>query len=816
MAAYPKLPNYTQGTQIWADHDLKSVYTSIGKTGFKNYDGLDKASGRAVYTRDVFLPGMLFGVWLTCPYAHAQITDMDTKDAEALPGVRYVLTYKDPEIKGVANSAFMLPVWMLGDTQYYSGGPIGAVIVADTEQIARDALKLLKVTWKELPFTIDVETSAAKDAPAAVEGTANDSIGGGFGPGGPTVFGDITAGFAASDKTFNCDEKRMTISGVGAEPQSCVVKWDGTGNFEFWHHTQVPNSHRAKIASYFKIPKSHVFAHQPYNGHLGGHFQWMMYDSWTIPLIGGILARRLQRPVKMMYDRKDDFTASAPSTHAFHAKVGIKNDGTIQAVQATNYLSIMGFSSWQHLKENTNIKNYTVEAHNVLSNVPHPGPMRCEQTNNVGFWALIQNHAATEAGVDPTVLAPKMDGYNGEEMAVEVAEYKKDHGFPARDSLAEVITKGKQVFGWTAKWHAPKARQLANGRWHGVGTFWGHSWQDASGDGGTAIFFNQDGSVSVMCQIADNGVNQRSTMTQIILEELGVTADQIEWLNNGQETVNFNCGPGSGSQSLCCTGYAFKYAARVARAAILDFVCHDFQYTSGFGEGDGPFLQKAFFPGLTADALDLQNNVIFEKAHPDNKHTLAEVCVNTTFGGHNAGQSNMGPGVMAWQYVSQPALADSYSNYDHHFLGRAFYFLEVEVDTETGEVFPTSVVPVIDVGKVINPEGCLGQMYGASYMGWGRAVDEEQIFDTATGVLLNCNLYDYKVPCIKDLPPASLNMQTVETGIGFGPWGAIGVGEHTATCLWTCLAPAIYNAIGVWVDDYPITPAKVLKALGKA
>jgi xanthine dehydrogenase molybdenum-binding subunit len=222
------------------------------------------------------------------------------------------------------------------------------------------------------------------------------------------------------------------------------------------------------------------------------------------------------------------------------------------------------------------------------------------------------------------------------------------------------------------------------------------------------------------------------------------------------------------------------------------------------------------FPGKTADDLELKDDIVFEKANPDNQFHLSEVCQHTTFGAHNAGQSDMGPGVFAWQYISQPAKADTYSNYKHYWLARNFYFLEVEVDTETGEVFPTSVMPVIDVGKVISPEGCLGQMYGACYMGWGRALTEEYVWDTLTGVHLNCNLYDYKLSTIKDLPPAALDMQTVETGVGFGPYGAVGVGEHTATCIWCCLAPAIYNATGVWVDNYPITPFKVLKALGKA
>jgi CO/xanthine dehydrogenase Mo-binding subunit len=817
MAGKPTLPGYTQGTQIWADQDRKPLdeYTSIGKTGFIRKDGMDKVSGTAVYTRDVFLPGMLYGVWLTNPYAHAKITAIDTTDAENYPGVRYVLTYEDPEIKDKLNSGGFLPVWMLGSLGYYSGEPIGAVIVADTEQIAREALRELKVTWEEEDFITDIEEGAQSGAPLAVDGTeTNEQM---MGPGTPTVSGDPDAAFAAADVIEEWSSHKLPISGAGAEPVSCVAKWDhGTGHLEIWHHTQVPNSHRAKLAAYFGIPRSDVIVHQPYNGHLGGHFQWVMYDCWTMPLLGAMLSRRLGRPVKMMYDRKDDYTASDPSFAHMHAKVGLTNDGKITAVQCENYLSQFGFNSTEHIIENTNISNYSLLAHNINTNICHPGPMRCEQTNNVHFWATVQQHAAAALGMDPTVQALLLDGFDGEDMGTDGAAYKEEHGFPARDSLAECIALGNQEFDWDNKWHEPGAKTLPNGRMHGVGTFWGHSWQDASGDGGVALFFNNDGSVNVMCQYADNGVNQRSTMLQIVLEELGVTWDNIDWLDIGQEQVQFSAGPGSGSQSCCCTGWAFKYAAKNARFAILDFCCHDFEYTTGFGGGDGPRLQAAFFPGLTADDLDLKDNVIFEKANPDNKFTLAEVCVHTTFGAHNAGQSNMGPGVFAWQYVSQPALADSYSEYEHHWLCRNFYYLEVEVDTDTGEVFPTDCTVVYDGGKIITPESFFGQMYGACYMGWGRALVEEYVWDTATGVHLNCNFYDYKVSTIKDLPPAVLHMHGIETGVGFGPYGAVGVGEHTATCMWTCLSPAIYNALGIWIDDYPITPAKVLKALGKA
>jgi xanthine dehydrogenase molybdenum-binding subunit len=140
--------------------------------------------------------------------------------------------------------------------------------------------------------------------------------------------------------------------------------------------------------------------------------------------------------------------------------------------------------------------------------------------------------------------------------------------------------------------------------------------------------------------------------------------------------------------------------------------------------------------------------------------------------------------------------------------------MEVEVDTETGQVEVTKVVNVNDVGRAISPETVEGQMYGGTYMGLGRARTEEMIWDGKTGVLLNRNLLDYKYATMLDYGP--IEAVIVETGLGHGPYGTCGVGENTATMIPALIGPAVFNAIGKWIDDFPITPDKILKAVGKA
>ena len=135
------------------------------------------------------------------------------------------------------------------------------------------------------------------------------------------------------------------------------------------------------------------------------------------------------------------------------------------------------------------------------------------------------------------------------------------------------------------------------------------------------------------------------------------------------------------------------------------------------------------------------------------------------------------------------------------------------MDTETGLIEVTRVVNVNDVGKVINRASCEGQQYGGSYMGVGRGRSEEVVYDPVTGVMLNGNLLDYKMATMLDVGP--IDTLLVETGMGYGPYGVIGIGEDIATVMPALLGPAVYNALGIWIDDFPITPDKVLKALSK-
>jgi xanthine dehydrogenase molybdenum-binding subunit len=221
---------------------------------------------------------------------------------------------------------------------------------------------------------------------------------------------------------------------------------------------------------------------------------------------------------------------------------------------------------------------------------------------------------------------------------------------------------------------------------------------------------------------------------------------------------------------------------------------------------------------MTPEDLDIKS-IIYVKKDPSIRMPLAEFVGPSGLEGPMVFQPEMGKGAQRSSFT-EPLFAygwqvqqGAYASQRTRFCRQA-HFMEVEVDVETGEIEIIKIVNVNDVGKVISWEGCEGQQYGGSYMGAGRGRSEEVIHDPVTGVMLNGNLLDYKISTILDV--GSVETLLVETGMGYGPYGVIGIGEDVATVVPALIGPAVYNAIGVWIDAYPVTPDRVLKALGKA
>jgi xanthine dehydrogenase molybdenum-binding subunit len=416
------------------------------------------------------------------------------------------------------------------------------------------------------------------------------------------------------------------------------------------------------------------------------------------------------------------------------------------------------------------------------------------------------NHVAAALDMDPTEVALKNDGVEGRDMAY-LEEFKKANGFPARDSLRECIEAGKRQFRWEEHRHAPGARRLPNGRMHGVSFTWTHEWDDTRGAAAAALMIQADGSASIIGLRSDVGVNAETAYCQIVAEELGMKVEDI-FFRQGDDTHLPLMTP-DGSCNLTTNGYLMQKLGRMAKQKLLELA------TTGFNviEYDVP----PAFPGLRPDELDVKESIVFVKADPSNRKTVEEVVkdlngsIMRNMHDYAAIQHTSHPPVYVWTWHRQGRFGIEEGR---HRLCRQAHFCEVEVDAETGEIEVKRVLNVNDVGKAMSPEGVEGQQYGGTYMGIGRNRSEEYIWDEKTGVLLNGNLCDYKFATMNDI--GRIDTCIVETGMGYGPYGSVGVGEVVATVTSYLLDAAVYNAVGVWVDDGPLTPDKVLKALGKA
>jgi CO/xanthine dehydrogenase Mo-binding subunit len=801
------------------------------KRGMTRQDGYERVSGHAVYTRDIYLPGMLYAKLLTSPYAHAKIVSMDTSAAEALPGVRDIVKYSDPEMATenlTGTDAHFNILTLPGISDFYQH-PMGLVVVADSEEICDQALRLTRIVWEERPFVLDMEESLKPDAPKIMgevermRRTAREPN---------TIMtervdiGDVDKGFKEADKIIEYKIRRATNSPAGVEAMACVAQWRGDF-LDLWVHHQynqptylssetipsvqfdgfnmddprmMPNNigngptsrdkPQPPFAHWSKITLTY-----PYQGSWFGGVTWLAYSAAFVRL-AVILARRTAgRPVKLLYD-ESQFYCNGDESGTYTCKVGAKKDGTITAYhwhmvgmrnpavdktpECTQIRNIRGSQEWAF----TNQGHHQCFRHGAAACVPH----------NVMF-----DRVAGEFGLDPTEVALKNDGCEGHPWNW-VAQYQKENNFPQRHSLKEVIDLGKKAIRWDQKWHAPGARKLSSGKMHGLGFMSIHEWQVGTMSGPAPPFASlilRDGKVAIIGIRCDMGIDTESGFRQCVASELGLGyEDTVIQERQSDNNAYLFPGPG-GSFGTTGTTPQLVLAARELRQKILRYAVAP-RMTMG-----KPVT--SFFPNHGAKDLDIKDSFVFEKANPDNKKKVAEVA-NAFW--------NTDPAIVHPSVGPITGLkAEGESVQQLYFMARQAHFIEVEVDTETGKVDVTDVVCVNDVGHVFNPRGAQGQQYGGAIMGLGRSASEEKVFCPRTGIGLNYDHIGYHLGTMNDYPPVQCILN--ESHLGYSSYGACGIGENVGASMSALTSSAIYNATGKWIIDFPITPNKVLKALGK-
>ncbi len=791
-------------------------------------DAYDKISGRAVFTRDIELPGMLYAKILASPYAHAKIARIDTSEAEKLVGVRDILQFDDPEIATdnvtggyVAREYNILTLPRTADFYQH---PMGVAVVADSEEICDRALRLIQIEWEERPFVLDMEESLKPEAPRLMpevlrlNSKAKD----------PntvvtrdTEIGNVQKGFAEADKIIEYTITRPFSSPAGVEAMACVAHWRGEF-LDIWTHH--PANLQAVLSSesipsiaweaaafrgrtLLNLPDSEgrhksqppfrewnkITLTFPYQGAWYGGIAWMAYSVSFIRLAVKLARRADNRPVKLLYD-ESNFYCNGDDEGTYRCKVGAQKDGTITALD-WHVIGVIGDTPFHKTHESTGIPNIRCTQEWALTNKGHAMCWRHGSQCCVPHNAMFDRVAA-EFGLDPTEVALKNDGCR-EHYWDWVTKYQKENGFPRRQSLREIIELGKKAIDWDRKWHAPGAKKLANGRMHGMGFTSVNEWGWMAGRN-MACLVLRNGKLTIIGKRADFGMDTGSGFRRCVASEAGLRYEDTVIQMQQSDASTFSFAIPGGSMGTINTTPQLVVAARQLKRKILEYAVRP---RPGMVPGRG----QSIFPGKTIENLDVRDGFVFEKANPENKKSVDEVA--SPFWGDD-------PAIVHPVVPQVTSLTlDGKSHPTFYIMSRQAHFIEVEVDTETGEVLVTNVVCVNDLGHLFNRPGAEAQQYGGAVMGLGRSATEEKIYCPRTGVGLNFDNVNYYLGTMNDYPAAQCILN--ESHLGYSAYGACGIGEDSGAAMSGITAGAIYNATGKWILDYPLIPNKVLEALGK-
>jgi len=770
-------------------------FSVVGKR-MPDVSGVEKVTGAAKFTSDIYLPGMLIGKVLHSPHAHARIVNIDTSKAERLPGVEAVVTCKDVPKKQYTGCLMNLQsysgieVWGVHDVRVldekvrYVGDAVAAV-AAVNEKVAEEALELIDVEYEQLPAVFD-EIEAMKEGAPRIhdvvqrrqdDGTPGDeAVERNIGvhvahkPVGDVEKGFQEAGYIIEERAYTSKQRQAPL-----ETFQCIASFNAEGKLTLWTQFQVPNLMKRMIAYVFDMPVGMVRAKGEY---AGGGFGAGLH-LFRVPLCIA-LAKKSGKPVKLIYSRREEFT-DRPTRETFGPytfKMGVKKDGTITAVDrkvvamAGAYVEFSGLSSLIATSVGNTVyrrQNYKAEADVVYTNKLPSGAMR--GFGNPGETFIreqVMDEAAEKIGMDALEFRLKNLCQLG-----DPGTFGPD--FPLTSiALDECIKIGAEKIGWKEK-HGKKKEGV---RRKGVGvSCMAHNsgaWPVHVEHSSAHIKFNEDASIVLTVYPATIGTGAYTSLAQVAAEVLGLPFEDVHVVWGDTDVTLWETGSHA-SRTMYIIGSAVYEAATEAKGKLLN--------------------RAAKKLGVAADELDIKDRRIYVKANPGKGIAAAEITKEAIYSHYDVEQFT---GSSSYRPSNSPPPYQA-------------VFTEVEVDTETGEVKVLKMVVVSDSGRAINPMTVEGQMEGGAAQGMGYALWEEPVMDTTTGQVLTDDFDTYKIATTLDMP--ELDTVLVEQPDPTGPFGAKGVGEPGAVNQAASIANAIYDAVGVRIWELPITPEKVIKAL---
>jgi len=754
---------------------MQKEYSTIGKN-VPFVDAREKVTGRAKYLDDLSFPGMLYGKILRSPYPHARIVNVDPGRALSLPGVKAVITAADCPATRFGLEIPDVSI-LAGDKVRYVGDEVAAVS-AVSEEIAEEALSLIKVEYAPLPSVDDLEAALAPGAPLV-----HDDKPGNIGKAYKIERGDVDADFAGCDYVFEEEFATSRVLPCYLEPFGVIASWENDGRLTIWTGIQAAFHARFELARALNMQPSDISVKVPY---IGGGFGGKIWIRNFHP-IAALLAKKTGRPVKIVLSREEEFLASRPRVAArIKVKLGLMRDGTL-VCKEMKITADNGAYSWAAPKILLNMAMRTDCLYRFRSTRTEAVLVYTNKTPTSGFrgYGNAQSHFALESMVD---LCARKLGLDPVEVRLKNAVRRGDttlHGWKIRScGLGECIEKVSAAIQLN---RLPKEKQGGKIR-RGVGVACvTHVSGNRAGnnfDGSCALVrFQEDGKLLVYSGESDMGQGARTVFAQIAAEILGIPLESVKVMPLDTDISPFGYGTYS-SRVTTVGGKAVLLAAQQVREQLLTLA--------------GKILNE------DPSGLDVKDGQIFVRLDPGRHIPVAEVC--------RAGiRTREGAALTAYVSYDPPtegADGNFYGDYSSAYNYGA-HAVEVEVDTETGQVRVLRVAAAHDVGYPINPNGVCGQIYGGVTQGVGWALYENLVYKG--GVLQNPSLSSYILLTIKDMP--EVEPFIVKTNDPVGPYGAKGVGEPALIPTPPAIANALEDALGVRFYDLPITPEKVFLAL---
>lgn len=744
--------------------------------------GKDKVNGAATYSDDLTFPGMLHGRILRSPFAHAKILEIDTREAERLPGVKAVITAQDtPQVKFIhLGFPFEDKLPLQTSIVRYVGDEVAAV-AATSEEIAEKAIQLIEVRYEPLQPLFDPEEAMKEGAPQIHEGKGNAVMQ------INREFGDVEKAFQEADLVLEGQFETPAVSHCVMEPRCSVARIDDQGVLNLWTSTQAPYYVRKEVSHVLGIPTSKVRVREINVGGGFGARSKVCEDE----AITSLLAFQTGRPVKIAFSREEEFTTTRVRIpFKSWIRQGVMQDGTLVARHvkviadkgAYNHFgpSIVGYAGGV-VASLYRVPHVKYEASLVYTNKHFGGPFRGFGAPQVTFAIESQlDSMAEKLGMDGVELRLKNANRSGETTPV---------GWKITScGFSECIQKAAQTSGWYEKKGKQSKGDVVRGMGIASGIHLSGAKVFADGDySGAIIRVFGDGFVTLYKGSTDMGTWSNTTTAQIVAETLGVTFDKVRVISMDTETTPTDSGSFA-SKVTFIHGNAAKKAAEKVREKLfrtvgraLEANMEDLQVTDGW-----IFVKGSPDKGMSyGEAVKKSDDLICDFVSGEYHYDPPSELINQV-----TGVSNISA---AYTFTTQVA--------------------EVEVNKKTGLVRVVGFVAAQDVGRAINPLAVEGQIQGALTQGIGFALTEGYTY--RDGTILNPNFTDYLMPTAKDAPLTN-NIKTIliETDDPEGPFGAKGVGELTLNPTAAAISNAIYDAIGIRFEDLPITPEKILDALG--